>query len=67
MNESLAPNLLSQGIIEQNFSSKNIKASIYVVNFSTELAKKRTIYDLLFLIAIYSPENGNKLPCDMRN
>ena len=76
MNESLAPNLLSQGIIEQNFSSKNIKksvfvvltkASIYVVNFSTELAKKPTIYDLLFLIAIYSPENDNKLPCNMRN
>ena len=76
MNESLAPNLLSQGIIEQDYLSKNIKKSVFVVlikasidvvNFSTELAKKPTIYDLLFLIAIYSPENGNKLPCDMRN
>ena len=76
MNESLAPNLLSQGIIEQDYLSKNIKKSVFVVlikasidvvNFSTELAKKPTIYDLLFLIAIYSPENDNKLSCNMRN
>ena len=40
---------------------------ISVLNFSTESAKKPTIYDLLFLIAIYAPKNDNKHPSEMRN
>ena len=41
--------------------------SIPVLNFSTESAKELALYDLLFLIAIYSPNNGNKHPSEMRN
>ena len=43
--------------------------SIPVLNFSTESAKELTLYDLLFLIAIYSPNinNDNKNPSEMRN
>ena len=41
--------------------------SIPVLNFSTESAKELTLYDLLFLIAIYSPNNDNKHPSEMRN
>ena len=36
------------------------------INFSTESAKKTTIYNLLFLIALYSPKNDNKQPSEMR-
>ena len=36
------------------------------MNLSTESAKK-TIYNLLFLIALYSPKNDNKQPPEMRN
>ena len=35
-------------------------------NFSTATAKK-TIYDLLFLTVIYSPQNENKHPFEMKN
>ena len=41
--------------------------SIPVLNFSTESVKELTIYDLLFLIAIYSPNNDNMHPSEMRN
>ena len=37
-----------------------IKISISLLNFSTESAKKPTIYDLMFLIVIYAPKNHNK-------
>ena len=40
--------------------------SIPVLNFSTESAKELALYDLLFLIAIYSRDNGNKYPSEMR-
>ena len=33
--------------------------SISLLDFSTELAEKSIIYELLFLVAIYSTENGN--------
>ena len=49
------------------FSVNLIKISISVLNFSTESTKKPTIYDSLFLIAIYSPENDSKHPSEMRN
>ena len=38
--------------------------SIPVLNFRIELAKE--LYDLMFLIAIYSPNNDNKHPSEMR-
>ena len=41
--------------------------SIRVLNFSTESAKELTLYDMLFLIAIYSPNNDNKHLSEMRN
>ena len=41
--------------------------SIPVLNFSTESGKVLTLYKLLFLIAIYSPNNDNKHPSEMRN
>ena len=41
--------------------------SIPVLNFSTESAKEVTFYDLLFLIAIYYPNNDNKHPSEMKN
>ena len=44
-----------------------IKTSISVLNSNNESAKKPTVYDLLFLIAIYYPKNQNKRPSDMRN
>ena len=44
-----------------------LKISISVVKFSTESANERKIYDLLLLIAIYSPKNDNKHPSKMRN
>ena len=40
---------------------------ILVLNFSTELVKELTIHDLMFLIAIYSLNNDNKHPSEMRN
>ena len=44
-----------------------MKISISVLNLITVSAKKSTIYDLLlFLIAMYSPEN-DKHPAEMRN
>ena len=36
-----------------------MKMSISLLDFSTELAEKSIIYELLFLVAIYSTENGN--------
>ena len=41
--------------------------SIPVMNFSTETAKKLTLYDLLFFIAIYSSNNENKHLFETRN
>ena len=41
--------------------------SIPVLNFSTESAKELTFYDLLIIIAIYSPKNDNKHPSEMSN
>ena len=40
---------------------------IPVLIFSTESAKELALYDLLFLIAIYSPNNDNKHPSETRN
>ena len=37
------------------------------MNFSTKLASKTAIYNLMFLIALYSPKNDNKQPYEMRN
>ena len=37
------------------------------MNFSTKLASKTAIYNLMFLIALYSPKNDNKQPSEMRN
>lgn len=37
------------------------------INFSTELIEKAIIYDLLFLIAIYSTKNDDEHPYEMRN
>ena len=71
MNKNFAQNLFSQGRIEQDYLLKNVKVqflgvlikiSISVLNFSTESAKKPTVYDLLFLITIYYPKNDNKHP-----
>ena len=66
MNKILLLNLLSQGSNKQGYLLSNIKkfqflerlikVSISVLNFSTESANKRTIYDLLFLFVIYSPK-----------
>ena len=60
---------LSQGSIEQDHLSKNVKkfGSDKKINFSNESAKKPTIYDLLFIIAIYSLENVNKQSSEMKN
>ena len=41
--------------------------SVRVLNFSTESPKELTLYDMLFLIAIYSPNNDNKHLSEMRN
>ena len=41
--------------------------SIPVLNFSTESAKELTLYDLLFVNAIYSPNSYNQHPSEMRN
>ena len=40
-----------------------------IINFITEseLVKKETICDLLFLIGLYSPKNIAKYPSDMKN
>ena len=77
MNKSFALNLLSQGSIENDYLSKNEKVLVFWVfnenrNFSTEFQykvslKKTAIYNLLFLITIYSPKNDNKQPSEMRN
>ena len=41
--------------------------SIPALNFSAESAKELTLYDLLLLVAIYSPNNDNKHRSEMRN
>ena len=43
------------------------KMSIQLLNFSTGSAKELTLYDFLFLNAIYSPNNDNKHPSEKRN
>ena len=64
------------GSIDQEYLSKHvkiqflgvsIKMSIPVLDFSTESAKELTLYDLLFLIAIYSLNNDNRHPSEIRN
>ena len=77
MNKNFASNLLSQGSIEQDNLPKNvkkieflgclIKASISVLNVSSESAKQLTIFDLLFHIAICSPKNDNECPSEIKN
>ena len=76
MNKHFASNLLSQGSIEHGsieqckkiqFLVYLMKISISVLNFSSESAKRPTIYDLLFLIAISTPKSNNKHPSEMRN
>ena len=54
-------NLLSQGSIEQDYLSKNVKkfGSDKNINFSNESVKKTTIYNLLFIIATYFFQNVN--------
>ena len=54
--------LLSQSNIEQDHLSKNVKKIGYdkKISFSNESVKKKTIYDLLFSIAVYSLQNVNK-------
>ena len=44
-----------------------MKTSNSVLNFSTELAKKPSMYILLFLSALCSPKNDNKRPSEIRN
>ena len=63
---------LSQGGIEQDYLLKQWKIQVFGVfnkniNFSTESTDKPKIYDLLFLIAIYSSKNDNKYPSEIRN
>ena len=78
MNKNFASNLISQDSIEQNYLSKIVEESVFgvfycakisisVLNFSTESVKKPTVYDLLFLIAIYYPKNDNKHSSEMRS
>ena len=61
--------LFSQGSIEQDHLSKNVKkfGSDKKINFSNELVKKPTIYDLIFIIAIYYLQNINKHLSEMKN
>ena len=61
--------LVSQGSIEQDHLSKNVKkfGSDKKINISNESVKKPTIYDLLFIIAIYSLQNVNKQSSEMKN
>ena len=56
----VALNRLYIQICENSVFGVSIKMSIPVLNFSVESAKKLTLYDLLFLIAIYSPNSDNK-------
>ena len=69
--------------MNKNFPSKNgisiekckkiqflrwlIKISISKLSFSTGSAKKPTIYDLSFLIAIYYPKSDDKYSFETRN
>ena len=62
--------LLSQGIIEQDHLSKNVKKfrSDKKINFSNKSVKKPIIYDLLFIIAtFYCLQNVNKQCSEMKN
>ena len=71
MNKNFASNLVSLRSIEKckkfQFLGCLIKIANSVLSFSTESAKKQTIYGLLFLLAIYSPKNDSKKPSKMRN
>ena len=60
---------ISHGNIEQDRQSKNVKnfRSNKKIYFSTESIKKPIIYDLLFLIAIYSLQNVDKHLSEMKN
>ena len=59
---------LSQGRIEKDHLSKNVLkiGSDKMINFSNESFKIPTIYDLLFIIAIYSLKNVNKHSSEMK-
>ena len=62
--------LLSQGIIEQDHLSKNLKKfrSDKKINFSNKSVKKWTTYHLLFITAIfYCLQNFNKQCSEMKN
>ena len=37
------------------------------MNFNAQSAEEPTIYDLLFLVAIYSPKNDNRHPSEISN
>ena len=61
--------LHTQGSIEQDYLSKYVKkfGSDKKIYFSNESVKKPSIYDLLFIIAIYSLQNVNKQSSEMKN
>ena len=70
MTKDFASKLFSHGSIEQDYLSKNMKSfSFWGVyrNIGTESAENSTIYDLLFLFAIFSPKNDNKHLPEIRN
>ena len=72
MTKNFVSKLLSQGSIEFDNVSKNakkipflgnlIKILISVLNFSAESFEKSTIYDLLFLVAIYFLKMAINIP-----
>ena len=55
--------------MQNSISGVLIKISMPELNFSNKSAKELALYDLLFLIAVYSPNinNDNKHPSKMRN
>ena len=44
-----------------------MKISISLLDFTNESTEKPIIYELPFLVAIYSPENDNKHPSEIRS
>ena len=56
----LFPGLSIEKCKRSQFLGCLIKIKISVLNFSTESAKKKTIYNLLFFTALCSPKNDNK-------
>ena len=66
MNKNFPPDLPFQGSIEEDYLSKNIKNLIYWISVQGQV-KTTTVYNLIFLIVLYSLKNGNKQPSEMRN